>query len=166
MITIEEATAEGGEVETADLVCCCTPSTIPLFSGSRLKRGAGLALIGSYKPHMREVDLVPLFTPSFGTAAPCTRLIVDSRSACLAEAGELHHLFAEAGETVGKQGEKVLLELGDLLDEDGRVGQSSLANAGETVVFKCVGLGVMDSAISALVLAHADKRGLGWTVGF
>ena len=31
---------------------------------------------------------------------------------------------------------------------------------------KCVGLGVMDSAISALVLAHADQQGLGWTVDF
>ena len=83
---------------------------------------------------MREVDLAPLFAPASGTSTPCTRLIVDSRSACLAEAGELHHLFAEAGETVGKQGERVLVELGELLDEDGRVGRSSLAYACETVV--------------------------------
>ena len=83
---------------------------------------------------MREVDLVPLFAPPSGTSPLCTRLIVDSRSACLAEAGELHHLFAEAGETVGKQGERVLVELGELLDEDGSVGRSSLADAGETVV--------------------------------
>lgn len=123
--------ADGDEIVCP---CSCTPATAPLFSSSRLKRGAGLALIGSYKPHMREVDLVPLFAPSSGTSTPCTRLIVDSRSACLAEAGELHHLFTKAGDTVGKQGEKVLIELGELLDEDGCVGRSSVANAGETIV--------------------------------
>src|SRR5690606_22884140 len=76
----------------ADAVFCCTPSTQPLFPGSYLTihddgRTHGkkrfISMIGSYKPHMQEVDSETLLS------GEKNKVLVDSRDACLAEAGEL-----------------------------------------------------------------------------
>ena len=66
---------------------------------------------------MREVDLVPLFRPDEdGTVA--SRIIVDSKEACLAEAGELHHLRT----TIPTFPLDKIVELGSLLSQVRREG--------------------------------------------
>lgn len=43
-------------VAEADLVCTCTTSSEPVFSGDLLKPGAHVNAVGSYKPEARELD--------------------------------------------------------------------------------------------------------------
>ncbi len=42
-------------VGTADLICCCTNSSTPLFTGHNLKPGCHINGVGSYTPSMQEV---------------------------------------------------------------------------------------------------------------
>lgn len=71
---------------------------------------------------MREVDLVPLFRPDEdGTVA--SRIIVDSKEACLGEAGELHHLRT----TIPTFPLDKIVELGSLLSQvrEGTIAQTA-----------------------------------------
>lgn len=68
---------------------------------------------------MREVDLLPLFDRSQRALGKSSRIIVDSRSACLAEAGELYHLREHLPSASGEN-EGLLVELGSLLDDEGQ----------------------------------------------
>ena len=60
-----------------------TPSTEPLFPATQPRRGTHISLIGSYKPHMREVAPELLSTRTGGV------VYVDGADECRAEAGEL-----------------------------------------------------------------------------
>jgi ornithine cyclodeaminase/alanine dehydrogenase-like protein (mu-crystallin family) len=76
-----EASVGGPEaVAKADLVCTCTTSVEPLFDGALLKAGAHVNAVGSYRPHTRELDDV---------AVARARIVVETRGAALAEAGDL-----------------------------------------------------------------------------
>ncbi|KAJ9119697.1 hypothetical protein QFC22_003407 [Naganishia vaughanmartiniae] len=71
-------------ISNADIICTMTSSTTPLFSGP-VKPNTAIVLIGSYKPTMHEI-------PGSILAQGMTdgrKLVVDSREACLREAGEL-----------------------------------------------------------------------------
>lgn len=83
----------------ANIIVTCTPSTEPLFDSSAVRDGTAMCLIGSYQPHMHEVDQA--------LVARAGTIVVDSKSACLHEAGEL----IKAGKR-----EQDLVELGELLD--------------------------------------------------
>ena len=69
-----------GDVADADVVCTCTTSDEPLFDGGRLAAGAHVNAVGSYQPASRELDT---------TAMLRARVVVETREAALAEAGEL-----------------------------------------------------------------------------
>jgi ornithine cyclodeaminase/alanine dehydrogenase-like protein (mu-crystallin family) len=76
-----EASVGGPEaVAKADLVCTCTTSADPLFDGALLKPGAHVNAVGSYQPHTRELDDV---------AVTRAKVVVETREAALAEAGDL-----------------------------------------------------------------------------
>lgn len=51
------------QVRSADVIFCCTPSTVPLFDGNILterdarRKGRLIVAIGSYTPQMREVPV-------------------------------------------------------------------------------------------------------------
>lgn len=68
---------------------------------------------------MQEIDLVPL-----AKAGRLKRVIVDSREACLAEAGELHRLLKGHKEVEARQHEW-LPELGQLVTQDGSMSHRS-----------------------------------------
>lgn len=128
-------------LKEADVVVTATPATEPLFPADALKPGTAVVLLGSSRPDMCEVPPALLQT---------ARVIVDSREACLREAGEI----IQAGLT----GEE-LTELGELLAQDGVE-----RGEGQTTVFKSVGLGMQDLAINRLVLARAEEMGVGTVV--
>jgi ornithine cyclodeaminase/alanine dehydrogenase-like protein (mu-crystallin family) len=127
------------EVRAAEVIVTATPSTIPLFPAEAmdtpspshidLPKPKTIILIGSYKPHMLEIP------PSIITdlLAAGGKVTVDSREACLAEAGELQ----------GLQGGDVV-ELGELLgsEGDGMEGEGRLnsVRSGRVRVFKSVSL--------------------------
>lgn len=133
-------------LSTAGVLHCCTPSTEPLFPHADLGKGPKfLSLIGSYKPHMQEIDSDTLLSGG-------SKVFVDSKHACLEEAGEI----IKAG-----LGEDSLQEIGELFASgDAAVTPSE----GKNVVFKCVGMGVMDMAVADSLLEIAEGQKIGQVV--
>ncbi|GAA5883911.1 hypothetical protein JCM3774_003049 [Rhodotorula dairenensis] len=166
-ITLEGPDGTADAVRTADIICTCVPSTEPLFAAEDVKAGAHINAIGSYTPAMFEFPpaLVAASSAPSGPSPRIPHILVDSRSACLAESGELiaAHVTPDR-----------LVELGELfdpltgvlnVDKDAR---QLLANLRPNAIslFKCVGIGGMDVAITRLVVEEAEKRGLGTVVPF
>ncbi len=138
------ATSPGEAVRDADIICAATTSTRPVFSGAEVKRGAHINAIGSYTPQMQEVDEITLQRAS--------KIVVDSRSAALAEAGDLmiaiqngaikeSNIYAELGELAGKK--------------------SGRESEDEITYFKSVGNAVQDAAVARAVFDRARRAHLG-----
>ena len=113
--------------------------------------------VGSYTSTMQE------FPPSL-LQHEIPTLLVDSRSACLAEAGEiiaarlLGESLIELGEMVGRDGGSI----GGIEELRGR-----LRGGGKGMsLFKCVGVGGMDVAITELIVREARRLGLGTIVPY
>jgi ornithine cyclodeaminase len=134
-------------VAEADIICTATTSTTPVFDGRLIKAGTHINGVGSFTPEMQEVDL---------TTVQRSLVVVDSRTAVLAEAGDLiiplengdikeDHIFAELGEIVS----------GHL---QGRERQDQIT------FFKSVGVAVQDAAAASIALKNALKQDLGTTI--
>lgn len=139
------------KVSAADVIFCCTPATEPHFPYEYLNHGHGhgkprrfIGLIGSYKPHMQEVDSKTILSGDGG------RIYVDTIHGCLVEAGEL----IMANVTTDQ-----LVELGQFQGQH----QGPLPDKGN-VIFKCVGLGIMDLFMADELLALASGKGLGLAI--
>lgn len=137
-------------VGSSDVIFSCTPATEPNFPYSYLCGEGGkqrfISLIGSYKPHMREIDTETLLSGG-------GKIYVDSKEACLEESGEL--ILAEVKEDQ-------LVEIGELY---GRMGSEAIeVPDGCNVVYKCVGMGIMDLVIGKELLELGVERGLGMRV--
>lgn len=117
-------------VADAEIVCCATSSSTPLFDVDALPERVHVNAIGSYLPSMRELPAELLAT------AGC--LVVDQVSAVLEEAGEVIHAVEN-----GLVARDSLIELGDALRQPPVV-------SGRTV-FKSVGLAVQDWAVARLL---------------
>jgi len=134
-------------VEDADIICAATTSKTPVFEDEHLKPGVHISAIGSYQPDMQEV-------PAQTVARAL--VVVDSRSAVLAESGDLIQpmragLFGE---------DHIHAELGEIV-----LGRKTGRQSPEQVTyFKSVGLAVQDAMAAQLALRNADKMGLGQTV--
>lgn len=121
-------------VAQAELVITATRSTEPLFDGSLLAPGALVMAIGSSKPTAREIDDTAL--------ARAGRIVVESASQALREAGELVLAGAAAGVPAK------LVELGTLLAGE----RGTSAAGGDLTVYKSVGIGLEDVVLA--LLAH------------
>src|SRR5262249_35796233 len=93
---VERAARQGEAVGRADLVIAATTSCTPVFDGADLRPGTHVTGVGSYTPQMREVDEATVRR---------SRVVVDSREAALAEAGDL----IQAGVTD-------VVEIGDIVN--------------------------------------------------
>ncbi len=136
-------------IRDADVICTATTSKSPVFSDTDLKAGAHISAIGSYTPEMVEVP------PETIQRA---KVVVDSRSAVLAETGDLLQpiqsgLITEA---------HVFAELGEILlgKKPGRESKD------EITYFKSVGIAVQDAMAAQLALKNAKAQGLGKDVEF
>ncbi len=136
-------------VQDADIICTATTSTSPVFNDADLKPGAHISAIGAYTPEMAEVPAETVIR---------ARVFVDSRSAVLAEAGDLikpiqKGLITEA---------HVLAELGEIVlgKKTGR------QNETEITFFKSVGVAVQDAMAAQLALKNAREQGLGQNISF
>ena len=152
-------------VEDADVIFTGVPSTSPLFPAEWLMsekargRGRYIAAIGSYRLDMQELDpllLSEMANPSgvFRELVWNGKVAVDSVEACLVEAGEL----LKAG--IGREG---MLEVGQLAEmrEGGSPRGMEEWLAEGVVVYKSVGVGVMDIAIGSKLLELAGEKGVG-----
>ncbi|RDH26968.1 hypothetical protein BDQ94DRAFT_154764 [Aspergillus welwitschiae] len=129
----------------SDVIFCCTPSTAPLFPFSFLQsspKSRFISLIGSYKPHMKEID-----TQTLLSGGGC--VYVDTAEGCLEESGEL----IDAAIT-----RESLTDIGEYLgDKEEGTGRQLEGN----IILKCVGMGIMDLVSSRLLLELAQESGLG-----
>ena len=137
----DRATAE------ADIIATATTSTRPVFRDADIKPGTHINAVGSFKPDVQEI-------PEETVAR--AKVIVDSREAALAETGDLiiplkhgvigpAHIHAELGEVLSRRAA-------------GRISDD------EVTLFKSVGLAAQDLAVAEIVVAAADRLGLGTTV--
>ena len=115
-------------VRGADVVVTVTSSTTPVLKGEWLKPGAHVNAVGACRPDWRELD----------DQAMRNVVFVDSRAAASQEAGDI--ILSRA---------KIQGELGEALA--GKVDP----RAGETTIFKSLGLAVEDVASASLVYRSA-----------
>ena len=136
-------------VSDADIICTATTSSTPVFADANLKPGTHVSAIGSYTPDMQEV-------PAETVARAL--VVVDSRSATLAETGDLLRPM-QAG-SFGE--EHIYAELGEIV-----LGYKAGRESPEQITFfKSVGVAVQDAMAAHLALQNAQKLGLGTEVPF
>lgn len=141
---IEVANSATVAVQDADIICTATTSHTPVFDSHNVRPGTHINAIGAFTPQMQEVDVAGL-NPD--------RIVVDSRSACLAEAGDL--LIPLRQGLIPKVDDWT--ELGEIVagHAPGR------RTPQEITYFKSVGNAVQDVSVGQAVLAAARRLGLG-----
>jgi ornithine cyclodeaminase len=124
-------------VQNADIVIAATTSSTPVFDGHDLKAGTHITGRGSFSPDSQEIDAVTVQRST---------IVVDSREACLEEAGDL--IIPKA---------TIDAEIGEIINgaKPGRRSQE------EITFFKTVGVAVQDAVAAAAVLAEAEAKNLG-----
>lgn len=125
-------------VSDADIVCTCTTSPEPLFDGRDLALGSHVNAVGAFKPDARELDSATLAR---------AKIVVETREAALAEAGDIVLAIAESAITPG-----------DIVADIQEIARGAMPRTSGTdiTVFKSVG-----SAFEDLVIAGACMRALG-----
>lgn len=134
-------------VSSADIICTATSSTQPLFQASWVKPGTHINLVGSYTPAMAEVDV--------GVIRRAGKVLVDSREACLVEAGEVINAKLKADD---------LVEVGEATASNGEGIPSvvkTVKEAGDVTMFKSVGIGLQDTVITDTIVKLCSSMGLG-----
>jgi ornithine cyclodeaminase len=128
-------------------VSAATTSDSPVFEFSDLKAGAHINGAGSYTPEMQEAP-AELIAKALVT--------VDSRAACLAEAGDLIVPIR-----AGLVSEDVVhAEIGEIVAamKTGRTSKDQFT------FFKSVGVAVQDAVAGQFALRNAEAMGLGTEV--
>ncbi|KAF8151670.1 hypothetical protein B0H34DRAFT_784757 [Crassisporium funariophilum] len=162
-------------VRAADIIICATSSTVPLFPSSWVRTGTHVILIGSYTPAMKEIDakLVLRAISDKSTLVTDTityrpYLLVDSRSACADEAGELiaanisSGQMTEIGEMIPRNASGDLdLEVYNKMLTKVRPRNDEFTFDGPITIFKSVGVGLQDVAIACAIVEKAELVGAG-----
>lgn len=131
-------------VAGADLIALVSSSREPVVRSAWIQDGAHVCAVGACRPDQREMD---------SELVERARLFVDSRTAALAEAGDIVLPIQEGRFTA----DHIAGELGELVS--GRTpGRTSPS---EITIFKSVGMAVEDVAAAHLVFEKAAARGLG-----
>ncbi|WP_010677975.1 ornithine cyclodeaminase family protein [Bacillus timonensis] len=132
----------------ADIVICATRSITPVFQGKVLQPGAHINGVGSYLPHMQEVDEE--------TIMRCSKIVADTMEGVKGEAGDLI-IPANKG----------IWRFSDLHGELGELVTGKIAGREsdeEITFFKSVGIAYFDLAVAASVYDKAIKAGVGTKV--
>lgn len=125
-------------VDGADIVCCATTATSPLFRLSALSPAVHVNAIGAFRPTMRELP-----DELLADAA----VVVDQRAAVLEESGEVIHAIRAGAIT-----EANLTELGAAL-------ASGLTQRTGRTAFKTVGIASQDWAVASLLARRCLTAG-------
>jgi ornithine cyclodeaminase len=135
-----EAMAHADEAaSTADVICCATPATKPLFANDSVRPGTHINAVGAFTPDMVELD------PELMERA---YVVVDDVDAAAAEAGDL----IQAGRGANTTLREVLAGTHPQIGED-------------VTVFKSVGIAAQDVAAASRALANAARLGVGVDLG-
>ncbi len=123
-------------IEGADIICCATSSTEPIFAAEAVRPGTHVNAIGAFRP-----DMVELPSALFARA---TLVAVDSRGAALAEAGDVLAAIA-----AGDLAEADLVEVGDLASDHAARRDPEVIS-----IFKSVGLAIQDVAAAEVMVGR------------
>lgn len=133
-------------VLNSSVIFGCTPSTEGIILGRYINADSHkrkyISLIGSYKPHMIELNLDYINEHYTGKK---TKILVDSKSHTLAEAGELIQ---------GHIGDDQLVSLAELMAGKTDIGDC-VSDTG-VVVLKIVGLLIMDIVMAKFVMERCE----------
>ena len=131
-------------VRDADIICTATTSIEPVFDDIDVKPGVHINAVGAYTPEMQEIP------PDTVTRA---LVVVDSRPACLAEAGDIVQPIRQGL----MKPEDIHAELGEIIagHKPGRSDEK------QVTFFKSVGVAVQDAVAARLAMQNAYKLGLG-----
>lgn len=136
-------------VDGADVIVVVTVSTEPVFDANRVKKGAVVSGVGSYTAEMNEID------PKLFKLADKTYF--DSKDACIAESADIQIPLREGLVSLegltGDIGEYALGEISGREADD------------EIIIFKNVGLGILDLVIAKLIYEKAKNRKIGYQWG-
>lgn len=139
--SVRVVAAESAEAATrgADVICCATTSSQPVFSADWVSPGTHVSGVGSFRLGM--VELPPeLF-------ARASLVAVDARHAALEEAGDL-----VAALEAGLLGRDAFVEIG-AVERSWAAGRDPAA----ITVFKSVGLAIQDVAAAEVVAANLPQ---------
>lgn len=146
-ITIEVIDEENKSevVKQSQIINCCTRSETPVFDGKDIQLGTHVNGVGSYLPHMREVDHTFIYRAD--------KIIVDDFHGATEEAGELIHANTQKDWSY----DAIHGEL-----KDAYVGNiTARENNQEITFFKCVGAAYFDLAVAIGVYQTAKQQNLG-----
>jgi ornithine cyclodeaminase len=115
-------------VRTADIICCCTTATGPLFDGALVADHATVVAIGSHDPELRETD---------DALASRATVVVESRTSALREAGDVVAAVKSGALASGS-----LVTLSELV-----TGKATI-DAGRPRLFKSSGMSWEDAVIA------------------
>lgn len=142
---IVEALSSDDAIDNADIIVTVTPSTKPVFDGTKIKKGATISCVGAYQHHMQELD--PAVLPR------ASKIYFDSQEAVLAESGDI----------------LIPLEQGTITEEDftGDIGDVLLGkvvgreNDDEIIIYENVGIGVLDLMTARDIYLKAKELEVG-----
>lgn len=134
-------------LKEADIICTATNATAPLFKKEDVKNGAHINAIGSYRPHMQELD------PGLIHDA---RVFLDQTEPCLKESGDLikpirEGIFDES-HIAGEIGDFLLNRIAGRESED------------QITIFKSVGVAIQDYAVATDIYNCSLKLGFGFEI--
>lgn len=134
-------------LKEADIICTATNATAPLFKREDVKQGAHINSIGSFQPHMQELD--PLLIRD-------ARVFLDQTEPCLKESGDLIKPILEGiiSEThiAGEIGDFLLKRIAGRESED------------QITIFKSVGIAIQDYAVATDIFNCSLKQGFGFEI--
>jgi ornithine cyclodeaminase len=132
---LPEASAEAA-VRDADVVCCATTSSVPVFDAAWLRPGTHVNGIGAFR-----LDMVELPPELFARAAV---VAIDAHAATMAEAGDV-----VASIERGAIREEDLVEIGTVARD-----WAASRDPEAITVFKSVGLAIQDVAAAELIVSR------------
>jgi len=144
-VRVVDSAAEA--VRGADVVVTATTSLVPVFADEDLQPGAHVNAIGAFTPETRELETATVRR---------AKVVVDSRVAALAEAGDILIPLREGAIAEGH----IHAEIGEIIL--GR--RPGRTDPQEVTVFKSVGNAVQDVAVGGLALLEAERLGLGFEI--
>ncbi|GEN34364.1 ornithine cyclodeaminase family protein [Aneurinibacillus danicus] len=145
IVIVDEANAA---VEQSDIVICSSKSTTPIFEGNYLKPGTHVNAIGSYQPHMQEIDE--------STLKRSSKIVVDTLEGALHETGDF---LIPIKKGVWKA-EYIYGELDELITGK-KVGRE---HDQEITLYKSVGIGFLDTMVAQSVYKKALELNVGINV--
>lgn len=132
-------------IDNADLLITVTPSSKPVFDGTKVKKGATVSCVGAYQHHMQEMD--PAILPR------ASKIYFDSQEAVLSESGDI----------------LIPLEKGIITENDftGNLGDVINGNLvgresdDEIIVYETVGVATQDLVTAKVIYDKAVAAGVG-----